>query len=305
MTSTADTTQHPDVSEISDLTEGLLPPTRMADLRRHLDGCPLCADVRASLDEIRELLGTLPGAQRMPADIAERIDAALAAEALLDSTAPADGVHVSRETSPAPLHVEVVSSAPSPLRAPDRPAGRPGAATGPGRARRFSSRRRRVLTAAVISAAAVGMGALLFQALGTSGGESGKEGTAVSAAAGNEHEFSGTALQNRVRSLLASRPAEAEPRIDKGPSVERQEGSVSPKLTPEAVPPCIQKGTGRAEAPLAFEQGEYEGTAAYLVVMPHPRDAQQVQAFVVDASCVTAAPAGTGKVLLTTVYARG
>ncbi|MDH2388210.1 hypothetical protein QCN29_05285 [Streptomyces sp. HNM0663] len=152
------------------------------------------------------------------------------------------------------------------------------------------------------------MGTLLFQTLGTAGStssSSGKEDTAVSAAVGNEHEFSGTALQDRVHSLLASRPAEAEPKIDKGPSVERQEGSVTPKLTPDAVPPCIQKGTGRAESPLAFEQGEYEGTAAYLVVMPHPRDARQVQAFVVDASCVTATPAGTGKLLHTTAYARG
>ncbi len=37
MTSTADMTQHPDVSEISDLTEGLLSPSRSADLRQHLD----------------------------------------------------------------------------------------------------------------------------------------------------------------------------------------------------------------------------------------------------------------------------
>jgi hypothetical protein len=42
MTSTTDTTQHPDVSEISDLTEGLLAPSRAADVQEHLDGCTLC-----------------------------------------------------------------------------------------------------------------------------------------------------------------------------------------------------------------------------------------------------------------------
>ncbi|MGW1135967.1 zf-HC2 domain-containing protein, partial [Streptomyces zhihengii] len=89
MTSSTDADRHPDVSEISDLTEGLLPPSRAAELRRHLDDCPLCADVHASLEEIRGLLGTLPGAGRMPADVAGRIDAALAAEALLSATAPA------------------------------------------------------------------------------------------------------------------------------------------------------------------------------------------------------------------------
>lgn len=91
MTSTTDTAGHPDVAEISDLTEGLLPPDRTAGVQRHLDECELCADVRASLEEIRGLLGTLPGSQRMPDDVASRIDAALAAEALLQATAPDTG----------------------------------------------------------------------------------------------------------------------------------------------------------------------------------------------------------------------
>lgn len=88
MTSTTDTAGHPDVAEISDLTEGLLPPDRSTDIRRHLDACELCADVHASLEEIRELLGSAPQAQRMPDDVAERIDAALTAEAILGTFAP-------------------------------------------------------------------------------------------------------------------------------------------------------------------------------------------------------------------------
>ncbi|WP_346657887.1 hypothetical protein [Streptomyces sp. 135] len=118
MSATTDSAGHPEVAEISDLTEGLLSPSRTSDVRRHLDGCALCADVYASLEEIRGMLGTLPGPPRMPVDVAGRIDAALAAEALLDATAP-DGPstpaapelasaapartpapHVSRETSP-------------------------------------------------------------------------------------------------------------------------------------------------------------------------------------------------------------
>ena len=91
MTTTTDSAGHPDVAEISDLTEGLLSPARTSEVRRHLDGCELCADVHASLEEIRGLLGTLPGPPRMPADVAGRIDAALAAEALLDSHDP-DGI---------------------------------------------------------------------------------------------------------------------------------------------------------------------------------------------------------------------
>ncbi|NUP39526.1 MAG: hypothetical protein HOY76_21565, partial [Streptomyces sp.] len=77
MTSSTDTDEHPEVTEISALAEGLLPPDRTADVRGHLAACELCADVQASLDEIRSLLGTLPGPVQMPADIAGRIDAAL------------------------------------------------------------------------------------------------------------------------------------------------------------------------------------------------------------------------------------
>jgi hypothetical protein len=70
VTSTADQNAHPEVTEISDLTEGLLNPERGAAVRAHIAGCSLCADVQGSLEEIRNLLGTLPGPQRMPADIA-------------------------------------------------------------------------------------------------------------------------------------------------------------------------------------------------------------------------------------------
>lgn len=82
--------EHPEVAEISALNEGILPVERQEELRSHLASCELCADVRASLDEIREVLGTLPGPAAMPEDVANRIDAALAAEALLDATAPDD-----------------------------------------------------------------------------------------------------------------------------------------------------------------------------------------------------------------------
>ncbi|GAB2574966.1 hypothetical protein GCM10027168_04860 [Streptomyces capparidis] len=80
---------HPEVAEISALAEGILPAGPSVRVRDHLTHCPVCADVRESLDEIRGLLGRLPGPPRMPADVAGRIDAALAAEALLSAGAPA------------------------------------------------------------------------------------------------------------------------------------------------------------------------------------------------------------------------
>ncbi|MFF0037941.1 hypothetical protein ACFYRG_17180 [Streptomyces mirabilis] len=177
MTSTTDTAGHPDVAEISDLSDGLLPPSRTADVRRHLDECVLCADVYDSLEEIRGLLGTLPGPTRMPDDVAGRIDAALAAEALLSATAPDretaedDSASVSRETSLA--GVSHASGEPSPASLTDRPSGRPHAATGPGRSRRGRRGRRRVVVlGTVFTAAALGLGTILVQSLGDGSGKS-------------------------------------------------------------------------------------------------------------------------------------
>src|SRR5205814_365104 len=77
-------------------------PERAAELRTHLEGCALCAEVRTSLEDIRETLGRLPGPVRMPLDIAGRIDAALAAEAVLSASPSTEsGARVSRETASA------------------------------------------------------------------------------------------------------------------------------------------------------------------------------------------------------------
>lgn len=158
MSGTTGTIRHPDVSEISDLTEGLLSPSRTAEIRRHLGDCALCADVRTSLEEIRSLLGTLPGPARMPGDIAGRIDAALAAEALLDATQPqAQVVPADRPRTPD----RDVSRGTPPATAGryPRPAGHPTGPTGPGRRR---ARRRIAVLAGLAGAAACALGIFLF-----------------------------------------------------------------------------------------------------------------------------------------------
>ncbi|MEV0090521.1 hypothetical protein [Streptomyces sp. NPDC050738] len=294
MTSTADTTQHPDVSEISDLTEGLLPPSRTADVRRHLDECTLCAEVRISLDEIRSLLGTLPGPQRMPDDVAGRIDAALAAEALLDTTSvPHQTTHVSRETSP--------TAQPSETPAADRPAGRSSAATGPGRAHPTRRRRRNAVLGAAFGAALIGAGVFLVQSVHPSGSD-----RAASKPA--DDSFAADGLEDRVQSLLVTGSGSSSgtdsPSSAKGTSPSLGIKSNSPKVAPLVhVPPCVQAGIGRDNA-LASQRGTYEGAKAYLVVLPHPTDPELVQAYIVDATCVDTGSPAKGNVLLTRSYAR-
>ncbi|CAM5683636.1 hypothetical protein SALBM135S_04330 [Streptomyces alboniger] len=336
VTATTDSAGHPEVTEISELTEGLLSPSRTSAVRRHLDGCELCADVYASLEEIRGILGTLPGPPSMPADVAGRIDAALAAEALLDSTAPDDrgtvdtdtdtdepaagsspsapasatappssasasasAVHVSRETSP--------PSGPGP--SADRPAGRPRAATGPGRGKHpRRPRRRTAVLGAVFTAAAIGLGSLLIQAVGDDGG-----GTSTTAGRHDPADsFSEEGLKGQVADLLAKNSVKESQR-------EKPEGekpSFGPRSSPESpedttmgattaqVPECIQRGIGE-RTPLAAEEGSYEGKRAYLVVVPHDSDTAQVSAYVVDAACVGKSSPPAGKVLLTHSYPQG
>ncbi|MEU7291844.1 zf-HC2 domain-containing protein [Streptomyces exfoliatus] len=288
MTSTtgkADTTQHPDVSEISDLTEGLLSPSRSAAVRRHLESCPLCADVRTSLEEIRGLLGTLPGPPRMPAEIAGRIDAALAAEALLNATTPENDAPVSRETSRASSE-----TVPSPARTPvaERPAGRPGAATGPGRTGRPRRRRIALLSTfgAAFGAVVLGTSLYLSQTGHMQAGDSTGDTMKADAAKTALSPFSGSPVEDRVQALLADESTLTTPR-GVGPESMSAEAATTPpqRNRDTAVPACVLAGTGRTDATLGQERGEYEGTSAYLVVLADPADSTRVQAYVLDASC--------------------
>ncbi|MCM1948704.1 hypothetical protein NC315_25495 [Streptomyces sp. G2] len=301
-TDKADTAQHPDVSEISDLTEGLLSPSRSATVRRHLDGCVLCADVRSSLEEIRGILGTLPGPPRMPAEIAGRIDAALAAEALLDATAPESTRPVSRETTAPADAVSRETASPAATTRPSsaRPPA-PRAATGPGRGRTRHRRRIAVLSGIAGSLVAAVCAYSLY-ALSQNGADTHGVASDTSAAAPLS-TFSGEAVEDRVESLLGGGdPAVRAPKADRPESLAAQEsGNVgtAQRNSDGALPPCVLAGTGRQDTVLASERGEYEGTSAYLLVLPDRADGDRVQAYVVDADCTGNTP---GKLLRTASY---
>ncbi|MEV5640980.1 hypothetical protein AB0L67_12470 [Streptomyces flaveolus] len=290
---------HPDVAEISDLAEGLLPPSRTTDVRRHLETCALCADVYASLEEIQGLLGTLPGPQRMPDDVAGRIDAALAAEALLSATAPAlsaapaadedesrDATHVSRETS-----------------ATDRPSGRARTSTtGPGRKdRRRIGRRRIAVLGAVAAAAALGIGSVIVSSVT---GGSPPDDTAHGQQTAPVDTFSETKLQKQVTDLIGDgQGTRSGPRTPHSFGTEPE--TENHVLTqPTVVPECVQKAIGRDDAALATEEGVYKGKEALLVVLPDTLNDSRVTAYIVDSSCVDQPAVGKATVLLKHSYTR-
>ncbi|WP_406355056.1 hypothetical protein OHB56_21325 [Streptomyces sp. NBC_01635] len=314
MTSTADRTEHPGVEEISDLTEGILPPARGAAVRRHLDECELCADVRASLEEIQGLLGTMPGPLRMPGEVTSRIDAALAAEALLHATTPeprdlsesvdaepvdaspalpdGDRAPVSRETS-------VSREAPA---SSGGPAGRPrSSTTGPGRKGRVQrGRRRATVLGTVFTVAALGLGTVFLLSQNEDTGD-GHQTAATDT-------FSEGKLEKQVSDLLAqSRVKINSSRSPQPFGLESASGTAaSPRVLNAAVPECIREGIGRDDAALATEEGTYEGREALLVVLPDVSDDTRVTAYIVDAACVAdPSSASAAKVLLEHAYTRG
>ncbi|MFF9346596.1 hypothetical protein [Streptomyces sp. NPDC014734] len=315
MTSTTDTSSHPDVSEISDLTEGLLQSARADEVRGHVDGCALCGDVHTSLVEVRRLLGAVPVPQSMPTDIADRIDDALAAAAL-DSTVPDDStMDVSRETEPVP--------APKPDTSPptDRPVGRPGAATGPGR-RPARRRRRAAVLGTALGAALVGAGFLIMQGTHTPQDTAAGLRSATRDAGSSANDastFSESTLEDQVQSLLRGGTKSSHP---DGATTEKRAPSLKAESTPEneppasesssaplrvptvSVPSCVEQGIGRDVPALAVSKGSYKGADAFLVVLPHPSDSARVQAYIVDAACTREQGTAVGKLLLTHVYAR-
>ncbi|MEU1406854.1 hypothetical protein ABZ471_31680 [Streptomyces sp. NPDC005728] len=305
MTSSTDTAGHPDVAEISDLTEGLLAPDRSTDVRRHLEECELCADVHASLEEIRGLLGTVPGPPRMPADVAGRIDAALAAEALLASTAPEALdtpvlVSGSEEPDDEDAHSRVSRETSIPA---DRPAGRPNASTGPGRKGRERGRRRRtVVLGAVLTAAVLGAGSLVLQSLGSGGSPTTAHDTLPASASA----FSGESVESQVKDLLATKKG-----TQRGDSQRPRSGVESEQNTPgstpsantliqtePSVPDCVRRAINRSDDVLGAKTGTYAGKSAYLVVLPDADDSARVTVYVVDAACVPQQSASAGEVLL-------
>lgn len=285
--STTDKTGHPDVAEIADLAEGILPTARTPEVRQHLEGCELCADVYASLTEIQGLLGTLPAPGPMPDDVAARIDAALAAE---PAPGVADGARVSRETSASV----------------DRPAGhaRP-SSTGPGRKdRRPGGRRRIAVLGAVAAAAAIGLGSVVVSSLteeSSSGNTAHEQQTAL------VDTFSEGRLKDKVTHLVADGGAQSGSRTPRSFGMESENGGETAEnhvFKQPTVPECVRKGIGRDDAVIATEPGVYRGKEALLVVLSDATSDTRVTAYIVETACVDQPAVGKAKILLKHSYTR-
>jgi hypothetical protein len=302
MTAPAEGNAHPDVVELSDLTEDLLAPERAAAVRAHVSSCAQCGEVLASLQGVRALLGEAPPAEPMPADIAARIDAALLAEERDATDLPDEPSGVPRETSPRTVdrpHADVP-------RGTSAPAGRPTAPTGPGRSRRRSRGLRFAVAAS--SAAVLALGWMTYQLAQQHTGSGTMSADSSAKRSDAQAPAAAGMVGDQVARLLGG-TGSAESGSGSGKS-----GANSPMLDPRggtavtapdgtvtAVPACVLQATMRAQKPLAAERESYQGVDSYLVVLPDPADSTYVDAFVVTAACSAADP---GRVLFQNSYPR-
>ncbi|KAB2344673.1 anti-sigma factor family protein [Actinomadura rudentiformis] len=76
---------HYDYDTLADLAEGLLEDDQAASVNAHLDTCAECRDRSADLADVSRILAEAP-VPSMPAELAARIDTAIAAESMSNAT---------------------------------------------------------------------------------------------------------------------------------------------------------------------------------------------------------------------------
>ncbi|MFE7559614.1 anti-sigma factor family protein [Kitasatospora sp. NPDC057500] len=283
---------HPDVDELADLAEDLLAPADAEVLRRHLADCADCRETVEALTEVRTLLAGA-GSPAMPADVAARIDAALAAAAQDAHPVPA----------PAPAVRSLTPSVPS------APPARPSAATGPGRTAR-PRRRRALLLGSAAALLALGLGGAFLSlspdqrgdglTANTVGAPAAASAAPESAAAKADRAPGGTVYQDdqlaaQVRQLLArAGAATGRPVLPVKPSA----GSGA-----TAVPPAGggEGGEGGEDLPgghptsacpppstaalLATDLGSYAGAPAELLVHALPGHPDRLDVYLRSPGC--------------------
>ncbi|MHA6761593.1 zf-HC2 domain-containing protein [Streptacidiphilus sp. PAMC 29251] len=279
-----DSSGHLPVETIADFLEDLLPAEAGAQLQAHLADCRDCRDTGAALEEVRSLLGQT-GTPVLPADIGLRLDAALAAEALLGTEASEDAgtAGVAETARGADPDAAAAGTAPRKAHsAPSAPAGPLRPPAGPGRRRRW---RRAALGVAAL--AAVG---LISTAVLQSGGESGNSASSTSAKVPDRADslapvpFTDADLTQQVQQLLPTGPQGTA----LGPKALQQPagGTADADATPV---PCVVGATGRSgETPLVATPGVYRGAPVFLLVYNDTADPlHKVDAYLVSTSCAT------------------
>ncbi|GAA1921773.1 hypothetical protein GCM10009716_32970 [Streptomyces sodiiphilus] len=276
---------HASAAEISALAEDLLAPREAERIRAHVAGCTDCAAARDDLDLLRRELSELDHPGPMPSDVAARIEAALAAEPALVSRETPAGASPLRRRLPrlalAAAGALVALAVGSSLLGILEPPGQHDSAAGE----------------AAEQSAEEATQDLMADTFTTPEGEDG-------AGAANElapHEEAD--LESRVQSLLA-RAEEGDVSPESGSESPRQESAGGPPSSASAtpLPPCVRSALDRTEEPLAAQPHRFRAADAYVVVLPRAGEPEQVDVYVVDATCDSLDLGATSEVLVHRSY---
>lgn len=256
-------TDHISLEVIAALGEGLLDPQEAGQARLHLRNCFTCAAREAELAEVPAALRRIAeaGPPPVPAWVAERLDAALAAETGSDGTAPAGA---------SPDHVPSIADA----------------------RRRRGGRDSRVLqplAAAAVVCLFAGGGYALFRAIeqppgaGSSAAASRPVASSVATPpkrggplAAPQASPSSVNVPQLVHSGINYQPAQLQAQVEsmlRQTAGERHNGSSpgSPHGTelPAGLQGCVRRIIG-AQQPTLVDEASYHGQPATVVVAPQP-----------------------------------
>ena len=151
--------------------------------------------------------------------------------------------------------------------APDRPAGHPSGPSRPGRHRpaRRSRRWRSAVLAGAGAVVALSIGGLVVQSLGSPSAPS-----AASERDQGEQAQADGALEKRVQGLLAKQESAEKSKDSRTPDLKSQQSPENNPLagTAASVPSCIREGIDRKESALAVDaKAPHKGGTGYLVVL--------------------------------------
>ena len=286
---------HATPDALADLQAGLLHDRAEQAAREHVAACPSC---QADLEVLAAIPGRLAAAgsvEPIPADVASRLDAALAAAA----SAPPD-------VAATPTIVPTLG------------------ATATHRRDRSSPRGLRLLQAAAVLVVVLGLGALAVSAIrggsdsagttASAGGSAGDRAAAAKSAAvpvtSSGRNWTPTTLAAAAPSLAAgtfgppvslydsARKTAASPSAAAVPSPESSSGgpvngaaagSAARLGDPAALSACIANlsDPGPAMQPLAVDLARWQGQPAAVLVFPTPNDPASLDVYVVAPDCPT------------------
>lgn len=281
--------EHLSTETIADLQEGLLEHEPAQRAQGHLLSCPVCAAEDRALKDVPRLLVAAGDAGPTPADVVDRVDAALAAEPSVRpagaATVTALADHSSRPSGPRPplgmrvlqaaavlvvllagaaLAVSAWSGGSDTNTNADSSAGAT-AQGAPEAASAYSvTASGRNWDEKSVTAAVPELVAGAFGSLAPSAAASGPDGGSAGGGSGGD-DSDGDDSDGRARDLAAAPAA----RLADGP----------------ALAECVGRLNLGPVTPLAVDIARWKGSPAGVIVLPTPDDPATVDVFVVEPSC--------------------